>query len=144
MRGVVVERIIDARYAGQAYEIAVRWEPRWRAAFDRAHARLFGHADAHRPVEVVTLRLRARGGRAPVPADPPSRPDRRTRAALRRVVFDGRPHPTAVHRRDDLVPGGRLRGPAIVCEYSATTLVPPGWRLTVDRLGGLLLEPTGR
>jgi len=28
----------------------------------------------------------------------------------------------------------------VVCEYSATTLVPPGWRVTVDRLGGLLLE----
>ena len=32
------------------------------------------------------------------------------------------------------------RGPLVVCEYSATTVVPPGWRLTVDRTGGLLLE----
>jgi len=46
----------------------------------------------------------------------------------------------AVHRRDDLGPGRRLRGPAVICEYSATTLVPPGWRVFVDRLGGLLLE----
>src|SRR5205823_3421279 len=46
VRGIVVERIVDARYAGQAYEIAVPWAPGWRGAFDRAHARLFGHADA--------------------------------------------------------------------------------------------------
>jgi N-methylhydantoinase A len=141
---IAVERIVDARYAGQAYEVAVAWQRGWRTAFDRAHARLFGHADSDRPVEVVTLRLRARGGGAPVPSDPPARPGPRARSRMRRVVFDGRPHPTAVHRRDELVPGRRLRGPAIVCEYSATTLVPPGWRLTVDRLGGLLLQLMGR
>jgi hypothetical protein len=28
----------------------------------------------------------------------------------------------------------------VVCEYSATTLVPPEWRMHVDRLGGLVLE----
>jgi N-methylhydantoinase A len=56
------------------------------------------------------------------------------------VVFGGRRLPTAVHRRDALSVGTRLRGPAVVCEYSATTLVPPRWRLRVDRLGGLLLE----
>jgi N-methylhydantoinase A len=144
VRHVAVERIIDARYAGQAYEVSVPWERGWRAAFDRAHARLFGHADTERPVEVVTLRVRARGGRAPVPSDPPPRPDRRSRSVIRRVVFDGRPHAAAVHRRDALVPGSRLRGPAIVCEYSATTLLPPGWRLTIDRLGGLVLERMGR
>src|SRR5437773_1603157 len=46
----------------------------------------------------------------------------------------------ALARAADLGPGRRLRGPAVICEYSATTLVPPGWRVFVDRLGGLLLE----
>ena len=140
VRGAAVERVMEARYAGQAYEIPVPYGPRWRHAFHRAHARLFGHADARRPIEVVTLRLRARGGRARLPADPPPRRGRREPLAMRRVVFDGRTRPAAVHRRDDLPPGRRLAGPAVICEYSATTLVPPGWRLTVDRLGGLLLE----
>jgi N-methylhydantoinase A len=104
------------------------------------HARLFGHADPRRPVEVVALRLRARGGRARLPADPPPRGGRGAPVGARRVVFDDGARRAAVYRRDDLSPGQHVRGPAVICEYSATTLVPPRWRLTVDRLGGLLLE----
>jgi N-methylhydantoinase A len=140
VRADAVERVLEVRYAGQAYEIPVPYRPRWRNAFHRAHVRLFGHADRRRAIEVVTLRLRARGGRAALPADPPPRRTGRRGAP---VVFDGGGRPTAVHRRDDLPPGRRLAGPVVICEYSATTLVPPGWRLTVDRLGGLLLEARG-
>jgi len=135
-----LDRTLDLRYAGQAYEVAVPYRPGWEGAFHRAHARLFGHADARRPIEVATLRLRARGGRAILPADPPPRHGRATPIARRDVVFDGRREPSAVVRRDALPVGTRLRGPAVVCEYSATTLLPPRWRLSVDRLGGLLLE----
>jgi N-methylhydantoinase A len=34
--------------------------------------------------------------------------------------------------RDELLPGTRFTGPALVVEYSSTTLVPPGWRADVD------------
>jgi N-methylhydantoinase A/oxoprolinase/acetone carboxylase beta subunit len=33
-----------------------------------------------------------------------------------------------------------LAGPAIVEEFGATTVIPPGWRGTVDALGNLRLE----
>ena len=56
------------------------------------------------------------------------------------LYFDGRAWSASVHRREELAAGRRLRGPAVICEYSATTVVPPGWRLTVDALGGLVLE----
>jgi N-methylhydantoinase A len=135
-----VEPLLEARYAGQSYEVTVPYGPGWRTAFHRAHERLFGHADVRRPVEVVTLRLRARGGRTSPPPDPPPRRRRRGARAMRPVVFDGGPRPAAVVRRDDLAPGETLRGPAVVCEYSATTVVPPGWRLALDRAGGLVLR----
>jgi N-methylhydantoinase A len=132
------------RYAGQSYEVRVPHRRGWVAAFHRAHARLFGHADARQAVEVVTLRLRARGGRGPLPVDRWARAGRAAPIATRAVVFSGVARQTAVHRRDDLAPGRRMPGPAVICEYSATTLVPPGWRLVVDRLGGLVLERAGR
>ena len=66
------------------------------------------------------------------------------RARRRRVVFDGRAVATPVHRRDALPVGTRLPGPLLVCEYSATTVVPPGWRLSVEPTGGLLLEERRR
>jgi N-methylhydantoinase A len=140
VRRPVIERWVEARYAGQSYEVAVVFRPGWVREFHRQHARLYGHADERRPVEVVTLRVRARGGAIRVPSDPQRSSGRATPRALRAVFFGGRRHRTAIHRRDDLRSGRRLRGPAVVCEYSATTLVPPGWRCRVDRTGGLVVE----
>jgi N-methylhydantoinase A len=37
-----------------------------------------------------------------------------------------------VYARDDLSAGAKLRGPAIITEYSSTTLVPAGRTVEVD------------
>jgi len=47
---------------------------------------------------------------------------------------------TTVYDRDALRPGERRKGPAIVTEYSATTLIPAGRRFWLDRRGNLILE----
>jgi len=135
----ILEPALDVRYAGQSYELTVPFAPAWRRAFHARHRQLFGHAAPELPLEVVTLRLRARGERLHLPRETSPRPTVR-QLARRPVVFDGRPRPTAVHRRDDLRIGVPVRGPAVICEYSATTIAPPGWHLIVDRLGGLVLE----
>jgi N-methylhydantoinase A len=137
-----LEPALDVRYAGQSYELTVPFTAGWERAFHTYHRRLFGHAAPGRPLEVVTLRLRARGERLRLPRDAAPR-GARGAPATRAVVFGGRPCRTPVYRRDDLRPGVRLRGPAVICEYSATTVVPPGWAMAVDRLGGLVLEDRG-
>jgi N-methylhydantoinase A len=47
---------------------------------------------------------------------------------------------TAIVQREHLGRGFAVRGPAVVSEYSATTVIPPGWALRVDAVGGLVLE----
>ena len=61
-------------------------------------------------------------------------------AGERDAVFRGERHKTAVLLRDRLREGFRFDGPAIVEEQSATTVMPPGWTLTVDSKGNLLLQ----
>jgi N-methylhydantoinase A len=139
-----LERTLDVRYAGQSYELTLPFSSAWVAAFHRSHAARFGYADTRRPVEVVTLRLRARGGAGPRVASAVRRGPRTAPLMRRPVVFDGRVVATPVHRRDALPVGTRHTGPLLVCEYSATTVVPPGWRLSVERTGGLLLEAVRR
>ncbi len=52
--------------------------------------------------------------------------------------------PAAVHRRDELDPDGVLAGPAVIVEDQTTTVVPDGFRSTVDRsFGYLVLERVG-
>src|SRR4029079_7886030 len=51
----------------------------------------------------------------------------------------GRWHDTPVYRREDLAPGQRVDGPAIIAEANATTVVEPEWRAEVTPLNHLLL-----
>ena len=52
----------------------------------------------------------------------------------------GRAHSTPAYRRDALLPGDKLRGPAIIAENNATTIVEPGWQAVVTPLDHLVLE----
>jgi 5-oxoprolinase (ATP-hydrolysing) len=51
----------------------------------------------------------------------------------------GSKHRAPVYVRDALLPGDRIRGPAIVAEQNATTVVEPGWGAEVTALGHLVL-----
>jgi N-methylhydantoinase A len=67
-------------------------------------------------------------------------PPRASAPARAPVWFDGRRRETAIHERSQLVPGRRYAGPAVVAEYSATTVVPPGMRFHLDQTGNLLIR----
>jgi 5-oxoprolinase (ATP-hydrolysing) len=64
--------------------------------------------------------------------------------ALERVQFfsGGRWHEAPLFRREDLGPGQRIEGPAIIAEKNATTVVEPEWRALVTPLDHLVLERT--
>jgi N-methylhydantoinase A len=55
------------------------------------------------------------------------------------VRFD-RQRQTWMYERKRLQTGDRLRGPALVLQLDTTTVIPPGWRGLVDRIGNLVLE----
>jgi len=139
---VRTQRYLDMRYVGQAYELSVPAAGDFVGAFHREHARRYGYSDAGRPVEIVNVRARFIG------ASPRVRWTRQRlwrgdcQAAIigtRAVSFHGRPLAAHVYQREMLRPGNRFRGPAIVAEYSATTMVPGGWSAYVDAFENLLL-----
>jgi N-methylhydantoinase A len=135
-------RSADLRYAGQGYEINVPAGPEMLATFHDAHRKRYGHADRNRRVEVVNVRVRMVAGSEPI--DFPSRPPGSSgseHAVLKKkkVVFDNEWIETQVLDRSLLLPGNTFMGPAIVHEYSATTVVPPGCRAEVDLYSNLII-----
>jgi N-methylhydantoinase A len=56
------------------------------------------------------------------------------------VWFGAKPHPTGIYDRERLAAGTALRGPAVIVEYSATTVVPPDFACKVDEHLNLVLE----
>lgn len=139
---VRVERWLDMRYVGQAYELSVPAAGDFVAGFHAAHQRRYGYADAGRPTEVVNVRLRMIGA-TPKPELPRLRAGGASAQAamigMRRSIFGGNVRATPVYDRASLLAGNRFAGPAIVTEYSATTVVPPGWRAQVHAFGDLVL-----
>ncbi len=137
-------RQLDLRYRGQAFELTVPYGHDFVRAFHQAHTRRYGYSDPARAIEVVNLRLRALGvtekpdfrprptGTAPPPAA--------ARFKRGRAYFDGRWRETNFYIRERLHAGNRLRGPAVIAEYSGTTVLPPGWRARVDPYENLVLE----
>jgi N-methylhydantoinase A len=141
--GAVSSRSVDIRYAGQGYELNVPAGPDMLPSFHRAHRRRYGHGDESRTVEVVTVRVRVTLPAEPVEF-PPSRlrdgDGRQARIGSRRVIFGGEHREALVYDRERLRAGDRFAGPAIVTEYSATTVVPIGHLASVDGGHNLIIE----
>jgi N-methylhydantoinase A len=133
---------LDLRYVGQSYEISLPLGPRYAAAFHAAHERLYGYADRDRPVEVVNLRVAA-VGRGARPRHPAFAASSWQPPAQQRVRCSGRWLTAATYQRDALPVGASIRGAALITEFSATTLVPPGWRAQVLQAGHLELTHAG-
>jgi N-methylhydantoinase A len=141
---VKLRRFLDLRYSGQSYELTVPFAGDYIAAFHRAHEQRYGYFDRARACEVVNIRARLTG-RTPK-LDLPKRKPGGTGATAAIVSksqasFRGRRKLSAIYDRGKLRARNRIAGPAIVTEYSATTLIPPDWSGCVDRNGNLILEP---
>ncbi|MGH9475289.1 MAG: hydantoinase/oxoprolinase family protein [Terriglobales bacterium] len=147
MRGerlpAVAERALDVRYAGQGFELTLAGGRDFAARFHQLHRQRYGYADPERRLEVVSVRVRMVTRSAPL-AFRRQRERRGTaagaRSGQRPVWFGGRSRSSALYERERLQAGDRFTGPAIVNEYSATTVVPPHWRARVDGWGNLILE----
>ena len=152
------EREFDMRYAGQGYELRVSLSGLGqgaldsntltgaRARFDAVHERIHGHAAKEKGVELVSYRLRVR---VSVPkfsphaleVRPASLPPADAIKGNRNVFFAAdAAADTTIYDRDRLEVGATFAGPAIVEQFDATTVVPPGWRASVDRYGNLILD----
>lgn len=136
-------RSADLRYRGQGYEINVPVGSEMLATFHDAHRNRYGHADENRRVEVVTVRVRLVAASDPiaVPRQSAGMPSA-DHAILKKkkVMFGKEWTETPVLDRSLLLPGNSFVGPAIVHEYSATTVVPPGCKARVDLFSNLIIE----
>jgi len=136
------ERRLDLRYAGQSYELSVPFREDFRRLFHEQHEKAYGHAHQGRPLEIVNLRLRLtiRTPKPQLRAHRTRHPDpARARVKTKPVWFSGRFHSTSLYDRERLEAGARFAGPAVVVEYSSTTVVPQDFECYVDEYLNLTL-----
>jgi N-methylhydantoinase A len=137
----------ELRYRGQSFEIDTALDPdtiaacdvaAMAASFHREHERIYGHADPHAAIQVISLRL-VISGKTAKPDFPrhelkpgPAQPIRQAE-----VWLDGAQRQIDLYRRADLVPGQTFNGPAVVTQDDCTTVVPPGCITRVDEYANL-------
>ncbi len=139
---------LDMRYEGQSYELNIPYFTETGAhglvrKFHAAHDQRFGYARTDAPVEVVNLRLTATGATDNPPIQPLPRVDADPSEAFtvqNRVVFEGEALTTDFYRREALRPGNQIVGPAVITEFSATTVIPPNFAAVVDAYQNLILR----
>ena len=141
---LLFERSLDLRYRGQGYELNIPAAGNAVARFHQEHQRRYGYHHPAKKIELVTVRLRgrikARQSEISQAAKISSRSSMRARPVEQAaVVFQGRGVKTPVYERSDLAAGQILKGPAVITEYSATTVIPPGKKCRMDRQGNLLI-----
>ena len=144
---------VDARYAGQGYELTVSLpEPpsfdqamitRIAELFHEEHLRRYGRSDPQAAVEWVTLRASVIG-RVPRPQPPEvlARREPLEQRILKRqpMVWSGQSFDATVYERDRLGHGDRFTGPALVLQTDASLAVPPGVTALVEPTGDILLN----
>ncbi len=139
----LAQRSLDIRYAGQGYELNVPAVGDFVTRFHDAHRNRYGHADEKRPIEIVNVRVRlvARTQKVPLAKQRLRKGNGRQAIVRRRqAFFEGRRVAAPVYDRALLRPGDIFSGPAILAEYSATTVLPPGCRGRVDAWENVIVE----
>jgi N-methylhydantoinase A len=133
---------LDVRYRGQGFELNIPYSPRLLSDFHYEHARRYGYGHPEREVELVTLRLRATLPSPRTPVTPTSYPSTRTAAKTEQasVLFDGKRVSASIYDRSWLKVGKTYVGPAVVTEYSATSVVPAQMTFTRDRAANLIVR----
>ncbi|HZU07533.1 MAG TPA: hydantoinase/oxoprolinase family protein [Chloroflexota bacterium] len=155
IRVVELRRQLDLRYPYQGYELTVPCQSTplteadkelIRQDFDRLHQEVYGTCATDEIPQVVNVRVmsisrvpKLRLRELPVGG---ARPPAAARRCSRRVLFEEHNtyFDTPIYRREALLAGNVIEGPAIIEQLDATTVILPGQRAEVDRYGILTIE----
>ena len=134
---------LDMRYVGQSFTLSIRCDPdamSWddlRETFHDRHEQTFGRADRHNEVELVNIRLFSLGL-----IDKPAL-NFATEAGgdpvieKRQVWFGDDWTDCPIMDRTKMAVDQGYQGPMIIEEAGGTSVVPPGWSVTVHPSGSL-------
>ncbi|MGE5097330.1 MAG: hydantoinase/oxoprolinase family protein, partial [Betaproteobacteria bacterium] len=145
-QGVETEQVaqrVHLKYEGTDTSLIVPLgdAPSMRAEFERLYRSRFSFLMPQRALVIEAASAEA-VGRADAPPEAPLPAQFAQPRAVAQVdmTTGGATLRTPVYRREELRPGARIDGPAIIAERNATTIVEPEWRARVTERDHLVLE----
>ncbi|MGE0565094.1 MAG: hydantoinase B/oxoprolinase family protein, partial [Pseudolabrys sp.] len=132
------------RYAGTDTALIVTAGPlgTMKSAFEKAHKARFGFIDRSKQLVVEAVSVEAIGGGATFRETPVRARRGRLPAPARRTRFysGGEWHKANVYTRDQLKPGAKVKGAAIIIEPHQTIVVEKGWQAELTVKNHLVLS----
>ena len=143
--GITLQKTLDLRYGGQAYELNVLYADDFQEQFHRLHESFYGYSNPRLPVEIVCVRVRgsAEYSTPPLSRFPPQNEEPPPGAVMheKQVIFNSQTFPTRFYRREHLESGNRIPGPGVILEYSSASVIPPDFQASIDEWKNIVIEP---
>jgi 5-oxoprolinase (ATP-hydrolysing) len=131
------------RYAGTDTALVVKAGPlaAMKSAFENAHKARFGFIDRSKQLVVEAVSMEAVGGGAKFSEKSLKTKRGKLPPPMRRTKFfsAGKWHKAVVYTRDQLKPGSRVKGAAIIIEPHQTIVIEDGWQAELTRKNHLVL-----
>ena len=141
---IYLDEYLDMRYEGQSYEIIVPFNQDYHENFHREHEWIYGYANRDKDVEIVNIRIRGIGKRDKMKMlrsnEESNKLETKAYIGIRDVVFNGKELKTKVYDRSFLKWGNKISGPAVIVEYSSTTVIPPFASCYIDAYRNIIIE----
>lgn len=142
-RSLSVKCIVELRGEGQAGVLSLQDGPHLLDRFHALHQKRFGFSRRDRSVELHAISVQVDGISTSPWSKQKTRKQKASPSGSGPCWFGttGRHQKAQYFQREALRPGAVVCGPAIITEYSATTVVPPKWIAKLDAWNCLTLEP---
>lgn len=140
---ISLERFLDLRYKGQSYELTIPFSQTVLQDFHNHHNMKYGYAKINSDIEIVNLRVRARGKSTSLHLKKKKCVDDNPCAAFIRniaVYFDNCTCNTPLYYSEKLQPGNIIIGPAVLVRKDTTILIHPSNQVRVDPYENLLIS----
>ena len=136
---------IHIRYEGTDLALPVDFDSvtAMTSAFEANHLKQFGFVFENKALIVEAVEVESIGGGSQLPETPASlaandlEPDQSTR-----FFSQGTWHDAGIYFRDNLKPGNRVTGPALIIEPHQTIVVEPDWKVEINPLNHIVLKRT--
>ena len=147
LQGVPADKVRAVRRAHLKYEgtdtalvVPLASPAEMLRQFEAAYRKQFSFLMPGRPLIAEAVSVEAMAGGEAIQEETVGRKEQANPAEMIRMFTGGRWHQAPLYRREELGPGSRIDGPAIIAEANATTVVEPEWQASVTALNHLVLD----
>jgi N-methylhydantoinase A len=140
---IELQRSLDIRYVGQSYELNIPFDSNFLEVFHEIHNASYGYAYFDKPIEIVNIRVRAIGKVPSIRLPQAFSQLKNNKPQIKRsvsVLMRDLPDTIPLYIYDQLTPGMRLEGPALIVSTDTTILVDYKDIINIDEYQNLLID----